>query len=86
VLVLIEYTYFYKLSDYDFNKAFTLQRILVKMLILIPVWTIVPKMEQNLSLQIISLQIAKKLAKYVITFSIVSTLDKRSIYNGVVFC
>jgi len=51
MLVLIEYTYFYKLADYDFSKAFTLQRVLVTMLIMIPVWTIVPNIEQNFHLK-----------------------------------
>ena len=37
VIVLIAYTYFYKLADCDFSKAFTLQWMIVRMLILIPV-------------------------------------------------
>jgi len=63
MLFLIECTFIYKLADYDFSKAFTLKRILVRMLILILVWTIVPKMEQKLSPQIISLQVAPKTCK-----------------------
>ena len=63
VLVLIESTYFHKFSDYDFSKAFTLQKILVRMWILIPGWTTVPKMEQKRSPQIISLQIAPNTCK-----------------------
>jgi len=63
VLVLINYIYFYVLGDYNFSKAFTLQRILTRILILIPVWTIVPIMEQKCPPQIISLQVMQKTCK-----------------------
>jgi len=63
VLVFIEYTYFYKLADRYFSKAFTLQMMFIKMLILMPVWTIAPLIQQIFSPQIIYLQIAPKTCK-----------------------
>jgi len=74
----------YIFADYDFSKAFTLQGIIVRMLILIPVWTIVPEMEQKFSTQTISLKTYQRLAKCIITFASVSTSDECSIYHEVV--
>jgi len=39
VFVLIDYTNFCVLADYDFIETFTLQRIVVRILIMISVWT-----------------------------------------------
>jgi len=45
VLVFTDNTYCCKFADYNFSEAFTLQTIIVRMLILIPAWTIAPKIE-----------------------------------------
>jgi len=75
VLVLVIHTYFCALADYDFSKTFRLQGTLAKILILIPAWTILPKIEQTLSPQIMSLQGALPICKiHHITFAGVSTV------------
>jgi len=45
------------LTAYQLGTAFKSQSLLVRILILILVWTIVPKMEEKVSHQILSLQV-----------------------------